>query len=203
MTTQNRNALIDNSACSKLSETFSDGGNCIISTQLSREQFLAEEDSKMRSLIELYEDHCVDGQIPTTDAIPPEKIASTRMMSRTHCLRIDHSTNTFRFAVWADGANFDGFLSLQNATFEDLSQYSVMADALKSQLTTILERRGPAFFEIRGVLNDRFYFFTKAILPLRSEQGEVVKCFVPFTDKLPDISPGLREKLCLGDVNQK
>ena len=184
-------------------ETFSDDNNKIISTQLSLDEFVANEDERMTALIQLYLDHSPDGRAPTIHAISPERIAMTGMMSRTHCLRVDQSTNTFRFAVWAEDANFDGFLSLQNATFEDLTKYSVMADALRSQLTIILDSGQLAFFEMKGVLNDRFYYFTKAILPLRSQQGEIVKCLVPFTDKLPDIPSDLREEFCLADMDEK
>ena len=78
-----------------------------------------------------------------------------------------------------------------------------MADALKSQLAAILDSGHLAFFEVKGVLNDRFYYFTKAILPLRDEQGKIVKCFVPFTNKLSDIPSDLREEFCLADIDEE
>jgi hypothetical protein len=203
MTFKAQSILGDTPVSPLTSEVFSDGQNKILSIQLSREDFLANEDSRMKSFIDLYQEHCPDGQPPMSNEIPPEKIAQTGMMSRTHCLRIDLPTKTFRFAIWAQDANFDGFQCLQNATFEDLSQYSVMADALKSQLAAILDSGQLAFFEIKGVLNDRFYYFTKAILPLRDEQGKIVKCFVPFTNKLPDIPSDLREEFCLADIDEE
>ena len=60
----------------------------------------------------------------------------------------------------------------------------------------------PTFFEVKGEANDHYYYFTKAILPLRGEQGEIVKCLVPFTDKLPDIPADLRHKFLSIDIDQ-
>ncbi len=203
MNSNTQSILGDTPASPKVKEVFSDGQNKIVSIQLSLENFLANEDSRMKALIDLYQEHCSDGRAPKSNAIPPEKVAQTGMMGRTHCLRVDYSTKSFRFSVWAEDANFDGFLCLQNATFEDLTKYNVMTDALRSQLATILDTGQLAFFEMKGVLNDRFYYFTKAILPLRGEQGEIAKCFVPFTDKLPDIPADLREEFCLADIDEE
>lgn len=185
-------------------ETFSDENNKIVSTQLSRDEFLANEDQKMRAFVQLYEDHCADGQAPMLDAIPPEKIAMTGMMSRTHCLRTGKADDDFRYSVWAQDAAFDGFRSLQNANVGELTAYQtygVLFEAVKHQLAVTKLQRQPTFFEVKGQANDHYYYFTKAVLPLRNEKGEIVKCLVPFTNKLPDVPTDLRDKLFSIDVD--
>ena len=184
-------------------EVFSDGYNKIVSARLSAEQFLATEDERMQSLIELYNEHRRDGQAPAASAITPEKLFATGMLRRTHCLHIRPPENSIQFAVWAEGANFDGFRSMQNAQFDDLSNYGVMQDALLRQLEDVLAAGEPCFYEVRGLLNDYYYYFTKAVLPLRSEEGQIVKCLVPFTDKLPQVPSDLREEFCLADIDEK
>jgi len=181
-------------------EIFVDGRDKIISTPLSAEDFLANEDEGMNALIKLYRDRCVDGQIPEAGAITPEKLFVTGMMSRTHCLRVAQSAGSFRYAVWAQDANFDGYRSLQNMALDDRSPFPILTKVVQAQLSAALVHGRMAFFDVRGVINDRYYYFTKAILPLRNEQGEIVKCFVPFTDKLPDIPPHLREDFCTRGV---
>ena len=157
----------------------------------------------MKALIDFYRDHCSDGQAPMASAITPEKLFATGMLRRTHCLHIRHPENRIQFAVWAEGANFDGFRSMQNARLEDLANYGVIQQALRKQLDEVMAHGQPCFYEVRGLQNDYYYYFTKAILPLRSEEGQIVKCLVPFTDKLPEIAPDLREELCLADIDEK
>ena len=205
MISNTQNVLEGTPASSKTKQLFSDGQNQIVSIQLSLEYFLANEDSRMQALIELYQNHCSDGQIPTANAIPPEKIAQTKMMSRTHCLRVGEAADDFRYSVWAQDATFDGFRSLQNAEVEKLSlfkTYGVLFEAVKHQLAVTVRTCQPTYFEVKGEANDHYYYFTKAILPLRGEQGEIVKCLVPFTDKLPDIPADLRHKFLSIDIDQ-
>lgn len=159
-------------------------------------EFLANEDEHMVALIALYKKHCVGGQPPLSDAISPEMIFETGMMSRTHCLRLEQAARSFRYAVWARDANFDGHRSLQNMAIDDTAPFPILTKTVQSQLSAVLIQGQAAYFQVRGLINDHYYYFTKAILPLRNEQGEIIKCFVPFTDKLPDIPPHLREELC-------
>ena len=176
--------------------TFSDGQNRIVSTRLSLKEFLAREDTHMAALVKLYLEHCIDGNAPKADALPPEIIYKTGMISRTHCLRLSDSADSARYAVWAQDANFDGHRSLQNMVLDDGAPFPILSKIIQAQLSAVLEQGQPAFFEVKGVINDRYYYFTKAILPLSSEQGQIVKCLVPFTDKLPDIPAELREEFC-------
>ncbi len=196
MNTKPQSIPEDTSASPLASEVFTDGRSKILSIELSLESFLTNEDSRMKAFIELYREHCSNGRAPISNAIPPEEIARTGMMHRTHCLRIDLATKTFRFAVWAQDANFDGHRSLQNMAIVDGSPFPILTKIVRKQLSIILDHGRPAFFEVRGIIDDRYYYFTKAILPLRNEQGEIIKCFVPFTDKIPEVPPDLREEFC-------
>jgi len=190
-------SILGNTPVSPLTrEVFYDGQNKILSIELSLENFLANEDSRMKSFIDLYRENRSDGRAPMSNAITPEKIAKTGMMNRTHCLRIDPSTKTFRFAVWAQDANYDGHRSLQNVVIADQSPFQILSKIVQKQVSAVLENGLAAFFEMRGIIDDRYYYFTKAILPLSNEQGEIIKCFVPFTDKIPDVPPDLREEFC-------
>ena len=184
-------------------EVFSDGANKVISIPLNVDAFLAGEDARMNALIALYNKNRRDGALPNAPDLSPEKLFSTGMMSRTHCLRVGTTSETVQFSVWAEDANFDGYRSMQNARFDDLASYSVMLDALKKQLADVLRDKEPKYYEIKGIVNDHYYYYTKAILPLRDEQGQIIKCLVPFTDKLPDVPPDLREEFCLADLNEK
>jgi hypothetical protein len=184
-------------------EVFSDGRNKVTSVQMSQAAFLANEDERMNALIALYNKNWRDGELPNASDLTPEKLFSTGMMSRTHCLRVGTSSGTIQFSVWAEDANFDGYRSMQNARFDDLSSYSVMLDALKKQLADVLRDKEPKYYEIKGIVNDHYYYYTKAVLPLRDEQCQIIKCLVPFTDKLPDIPPDLREEFCLADIHEE
>lgn len=184
-------------------EVFSDGANKVISIPLNADTFLAGEDARMNALIALYNKYARDGKVPSANDLSPEKLFSTGMMSRTHCLRVGTSSDTVQFSVWAEDANFDGYRSMQNARFDDLANYSVMLDALKKQLADVLRDKEPKYYEIRGIVNDHYYYYTKAILPLVDEQGQIIKCLVPFTDKLPDVPPDLREEFCLADIYEE
>jgi hypothetical protein len=184
-------------------EVFSDGANKVISIPLSVDAFLAIEDARMNALIALYDKNRRDGELPSATSLSPEKLFSTGMMSRTHCLRVGTSSDTVQFSVWAEDANFDGYRSMQNARFDDLVSYSVMLDALKKQLADVLRDKEPKYYEIKGIVNDHYYYYTKAILPLGDEQGQIIKCLVPFTDKLPDIPPDLREEFCLANIYEE
>jgi hypothetical protein len=186
-------------------ETIADGANRVTSIQLSLEQFLAGEDQRMTALIRLYQSRCSDGLPPIDESIRPEDIFSTGMMSRTHCVRIGTTEDEIRFVVWAQDANFSGYRSLQNARLTDLitdfPTHKVMFEAVKRHLAAAMLHGRPSYYEIKGLIDSRGYYFTKAILPLRSEQGEIIKCLVPFTNKLPDIPPYLRQKLLAADVD--
>lgn len=184
-------------------EFFSDGKNKVVSIELPIEDFLAKEDQSMNALVALYMEHFDGGVVPRTDAISPERIFSTGMMSRTHCLRIGDTVEDVRYTVWAEGANFDGYRSLQNATMGDLTAfkpYGLMFEAVKHQLAETIRKRQPTFYEIKGLVNDHYYYFTKAVLPLGDEEGKIVKCLVPFTNKVADVPLDLREEFFSADV---
>jgi len=182
-------------------ERFRDGDDRLVSFKLSLEEFLAKEDARMVSLIRLYLDRRSDGLPPTDDLLKPEFLFTTGMMNRTHCLRVEQGAGNARYTVWAPDANFDGFRNLQNVRVDELAGYQVMAEAIKSQLAAILVHGRPTFHEMRGVINGRYYYYTKAMLPLRNNQGDIIKCLVPFTNKLPDIPPELRKKCCTADID--
>lgn len=186
-------------------EVFSDGRNKVTSVQMSQAAFLANEDERMKALVKLYMEKCKGDDLPGADVIPPEKLFGTGMMSRTHCLRLGEDVSDVRYTVWAADANFDGHRSLQNAAVEDLTNfkpYGLMFEVVKHQLQVTVDSRAPTYFEIKGVVNDHYYYFTKAILPLRNEQGQIIKCLVPFTNKLADIPVDLREKFFSTNIDQ-
>ena len=151
--------LDDTSVSPLSSDVIAVGQNTILSIEMSQHDFLANEDSRMKNFVELYQDHRLDGQAPMSNAIPPEKIAQTGMMNRTHCLRFDPSAKAFRFAVWAQDANFDGYRSLQNMIIVDDSPYPVLSKVVLKQLSIVLEHGRAAFFEVRGIIDDRYYYF--------------------------------------------
>ena len=189
----------------EVGETLTDGANQITTIQLTEEQFMASEDQRMVALVKLYQDRCTDGLPPTVDAIRPEDIFSTGMMNRTHLIRIDSSDDQVRYAVWAQDANFDGYRNLQNAHLKNLTTdaaYGLMFKAVKKQLVAARLHGRPAYYEMKGYIHDRYYYFTKAVLPLRSEQGEIIKCLVPFTNKLPNVPTNLRQELLATNVDQ-
>lgn len=189
---------VDPSAAPRTTETFTDGPDRIASTRLSEADFLANEDERMAAFVALYKQYARDDALPTIDEITPELIFTTGMMSRTHCLRRAETPETFRYAVWAQDANFDGYRSLQNMSIDKSAPFPILTQTVQSQLSAAINLREPVFFEVRGLINDHYYYFTKAILPLRNKEGEITKCFVPFTDKLPDIPPDLRDEFCMG-----
>jgi len=184
-------------------QEFVEGSNKIVSIQLPLKAFLENENERMRALIQLYLDRCDDGLPPLENSIKPEDLFAVGMINHTHCLKIDPRPDNCQFTVWAPGANFDGHRSMQNACLGDLKPYTAMANALKRQLAGTVVHGRPTFYIVKGILNFRYYFFSKAILPLRSEQGEIVKCLVPFSDKLAHIPSNLRQKLCTGDLDQE
>jgi hypothetical protein len=180
-----------------------EGADFIVSRLMTKEAFLAGENARMAALVRLYLDRSADGLPPKVDQVQAEDLFSVGMLNHTHCLRVDADPDNIQFTVWAPAANFDQRRSLQNAKLSELQPYGMLMDLLKMQILGTLVHGRPTFHEMKGLLKHQCYYFSKAILPLRSEEGEIVKCLVPFSDKLSDIPSHLRQEFCTADIEQE
>lgn len=180
-----------------------EGADFIVSRLMTREQFLAGENARMVALTRLYLERSTGGLPPTVDQVQAEDLFSVGMLNHTHCLRVDADPDNIQFTVWAPAANFDQRRSLQNARLSELQPYGMLMDLLKMQILGTLVHGRATFHEMKGILKHQCYYFSKAILPLRSQEGEIVKCLVPFSDKLSDIPSHLRQEFCTADIDEE
>lgn len=180
-----------------------DGGDFVVSRLMTTEEFLANENARMVALVKLYSERSLGGLPPTFDQLQAEDLFAVGMLNHTHCLRVDSDPDNIQFTVWAPAANFDQRRSLQNARLSELQPYGMLMDLLKMQILGTLVHGRPTFHEMKGILKHQCYYFSKAILPLRSQEGEIVKCLVPFSDKLSDVPSHLRQEFCSADIDEE
>ena len=178
------------------------GEDWVVSSPLGRRAFLAEAEPRMASLIALYTRHCCDLLPPCVGDIGLTDLFATGMLSSTYRFDASRGLEGGRFAPWKAAAHLDGYDSALVRKIHDLNRAGPLLTVIRKALPSVLMFGGTAYFRLLGTIKGEPRLLELALLPLRTQQGQICECLVPLRDKLGKVPVHLRQELLTRHLDQ-
>lgn len=157
----------------------------------------------MAAVVELYGRHCRDLLPPCVGDIGLEDLFATGMLANTYRFDAHRGLEGGRFAPWAAARPLGGYERALTRKIQDLNQAGPLLTVIHKALPSVLMFGGTSYFRLLGTLKGEPRLFELALLPLRTQQGQICECLVPLRDQFGHVPVDLRQELLarhLGEV---